>query len=363
MRHGWLWSLWGLILLAACQPTTSVAVGNEAGVGNEDCVGVETAVSTPEPTNPPLIATIPPPTATPFQIAIATPIPTITHPPPTSTPPPTSDSPTITPTPQPTFTLPALPFTDPNEHYWLRRPVPEGGVVWTDKVYPYGSTRGGTLQTHHGVEFYVPVNTSILAAASGTVRIAGDDATFAQGPTTNFYGNVVVIELDSRLNGQPVYNLYGHLAEIFVNEGQHVEAEEIIAYSGASGIAEGPHLHFEVRVGQNSYSNTRNPSLWLYPFRDRGTVAGRILWPNGESVREALVTLNRVDATSAYAGSTTYADDSVNGDTGWDENFVIDDVEAGFYTVTVHGDDKKYTEELWVYPFRTSFVEITIGGG
>lgn len=361
MQRGWLWGFVSFMLLVACQPAASVAVLSEP----------ETAVSAPtaavEATNPPLIVTIPPATATPFQLATATPIPTITQPPlvltAVSTQPPTADAPTITPTPQPTFTLPALPFTDPNEHYWLRRPVPEGGVVWTDKVYPYGSTRGGTLQTHHGVEFYVPVNTPVLAAASGTVRVAGDDTTFAQGPTINFYGKVIVIELDSRLNGQPVYNLYGHLAEIFVNEGQRVEAEQIIAYSGASGIAEGPHLHFEVRVGQNSYATTRNPSLWLYPFRDRGTVAGKVTWPSGELVREALVTLNRVDAASAYAGSTTYADDSVNSDAGWGENFVIDDVEAGFYTLTVHGDDKKYTQELWVYPFRTSFVEVTIGGG
>ncbi|MCA9928967.1 MAG: hypothetical protein KC419_10835, partial [Anaerolineales bacterium] len=63
--------------------------------------------------------------------------------------------PTATNTPQPTFTPPALPFTSNEEHYWFRRPIPEGGTVWTDKVYPYGSTKGGTLRPHHGVEFYV----------------------------------------------------------------------------------------------------------------------------------------------------------------------------------------------------------------
>ena len=46
--------------------------------------------------------------------------------------------------PQPTFTAPALAQTQPWDHYWLRRPIPEGGTVWTDKAYPYGSNRSGT---------------------------------------------------------------------------------------------------------------------------------------------------------------------------------------------------------------------------
>lgn len=291
---------------------------------------------------------------------MVTPIPTVTAVVNNILPTPDPAAPTETPAPQPTFTPPALPNTGSNEHYWLHRPIPAGGTVWTDKVYPYGSTRGGTLRTHHGVEFYVPTGTPVLAAASGTVRVAGNDSTFAQGPETAFYGNVVVIELDSQLNGQPVYTLYGHLSEIYVNEGQQVAAEEAIALSGASGIADGPHLHFEVRVGQNSYTTTRNPSLWLNPFPEHGTVAGVVRWPDGSLVRQALVTLDRLDAPSKYAGTTTYADDAVHGDDVWQENFAIDDVVAGQYVVIVHSGDKKHKAELWVYPRRTSFVEITL---
>ncbi len=348
-----------ILLLAGCQPTAPASAIAQNVVQNE----LPTAVASPtlaQPVNPPVVFTVAPePTAT-FTLPTVTPIPTVTAV--FSNTLPTPDPATVaeTATPQPTFTPPALPHTDPNEHYWLRRPIPEGGTVWTDKVYPYGSTRGGTLQTHHGVEFYVPSGTPVLAVASGTVRVAGSDDTFAQGPETNFYGNVVVIELDSQLDGQPVYNLYGHLSEIYVNEGQHVDAEQVIALSGASGVAEGPHLHLEVRVGQNSYDATRNPSLWLYPFPDHGTVAGVVRWPDGSPVRQALVTLNRLDAAAKYSGTTTYADESVNGDDGWQENFVIDDVAAGYYVVTVHNGNKKHKAELWVYPFRTSFVEITL---
>lgn len=265
-----------------------------------------------------------------------------------------------TPTPQPTFTPPALPFTSDKDHYWLRRPIPEGGTVWTDKTYPYGSTRGGTLRPHHGVEFYVPTGTPVLAAASGTVIVAGADDAQIHGPHANFYGNLVIIQLDSTLAGQPVYNLYAHLSEIFVNEGQHVDAEQIIAYSGATGVADGSHLHFEVRVGQNSYESTRNPLLWLYPFPEHGTVAGRVTWPSGEPAHEAPVFLRRIDALSKYAATTTYAEGSINPDEAWNENFALDDVVAGYYEVEVRIGEKKYKQEVWVFPYQTSFVEITL---
>ncbi|MFZ0543820.1 MAG: peptidoglycan DD-metalloendopeptidase family protein [Candidatus Promineifilaceae bacterium] len=282
----------------------------------------------------------------------ATPFPTL---PPTAEP-----TEPATATPMPTFTPPALPNTSPNEHYWLRRPIGEGGVVWTDKVYPYGSTRGGTLRPHHGVEFDVPTGTEVLAAASGTVVFAGPDDTTLVGETTNFYGNVVVIQLDSSLGGQPVFNLYGHLSEILVDVGQTVQSQELIALSGSSGIADGPHLHFEVRLGTNSYDSTYNPLLWLYPFPDRGVVAGSITYSNGTAAREVPVTLRRIDAPSPYSATTTYADNSLNSDPQWKENFALDDVTAGYYELTVGSGDDEVKVELWVHPYQTSFIEITL---
>ena len=263
-------------------------------------------------------------------------------------------------TPQPTFTPPALPNTSPNEHYWFRRPVAEGGVVWTDKHYPYGGTRGGQLRTHHGVEFNVPYNTEILAAASGVVRVAGSDAEMTYGPHTNFYGNLVIIQHDFRLNGQALFTLYGHLNEVLVSEGQRVGAQEIVGLSGATGVADGPHMHFEVRLGANDYGRTVNPLLWLYPFPERGTVAGRVVWPDGSPVEAAPVSLNRVDGNSPYYATTTYADGTVKGDPGWNENFAIDDVYAGYYEVIVGVGSEKFEVEVWVYPYQTSFVEIVL---
>ncbi len=354
-----------LAILAACQGQPVAAVMN-----------VEVVHTAVPPTSAPTNTVLPPvhmqlvsPTPA-TEMATAMPsftLPDPTQPPPASPPPlpthPITPSPAhpITPTlPPPTFTPPALPQTAPDEHYWLRRPVAEGGIVWTNKHYPYGSTRGGELRPHHGVEFDVPYNTEILATASGTIVVAGNDAATAYGAHTSFYGNLVVIQHDFLYNGQPVFTLYGHLNRPLVEVGQQVNAGDVIGLSGATGVADGPHMHFEVRLGQNSYENTYNPLLWLWPFPDRGTVVGRVTFPNGALAYEAPVRVERIDSPSRYAATTTYANETLNADDLWNENFAIDDVEAGYYRVTVTAGDNKFTQEIWVYPRRTTFVEIVI---
>jgi murein DD-endopeptidase MepM/ murein hydrolase activator NlpD len=215
------------------------------------------------------------------------------------------------------------------------------------------------LAPHHGVEFGVPTGTPVLAVGAGTVRVAGDDSQVAYGPTTNFYGNLVVIELAA--SDAPVFALYGHLSEVAVAVGQSVAAGETIGYSGATGVADGPHLHFEVRVGENSYGATRNPLLWLIPLPQTGVVAGRVVGPGGELLHEAPVTLQRVDAPAPYTATTSYAVGGSNGDATLAENFALDDVVPGFYQAIVSDDDRRFITDLWVYPGRTNWVEIVAG--
>ena len=249
------------------------------------------------------------------------------------------------------------------EHFWLRRPVPQGSVVWTNKHYPYGGTRSGTLRPHHGVEFDVPYNTPIYAAADGTIVFAGRDDTTLMGPEANFYGQVVVIEHTFLYEGQAVYTLYAHLQEVFVAAGQPVNMDEPLGLSGATGVADGPHLHFEVRVGVNSYAHTRNPVLWLAPFPDRGIIVGRVTDVNGNLLPEAPVVVRPIgDNVSGFSASTaSYADNSVNGDNRWQENFAVDDVPAGSYEVEVRDGNKRYKAELFVLPNQAAVVEIVVG--
>lgn len=89
-------------------------------------------------------------------------------------------------------------------------------------------------RNHQGIDFDVPVGTSVGAAAPGRVYFVGQ----LDGP-----GTLVVIE-----HADGYYTTYAHLSETLVSVGQFVDAGQPIALSGNSGVSTGPHLHFEIRT-------------------------------------------------------------------------------------------------------------------
>jgi len=252
-----------LILIVACNslqvqdqpshtPTPTKTPVSQSALGSGP-----TAIPTFTPANTPIAS----PTAIPHQVAATSPtdIPTFTPPPPTFTP---SPQPTATDTPEPTITpTPIATFTPPpqgtaasviEDHFWLERPIPPDYANWTDRIYPYGSTRGGLLPTHHGVEFINPEGVPVLAAADGVVVTAGSDNQVLFGPEADFYGNLVVIRHHQSYQDQYLYTLYGHLSQVLVSEEQPVAVGDMIGLVGGTGVAQGgAHLHFEVRVGEN----------------------------------------------------------------------------------------------------------------
>jgi len=335
---------------AVADMATTIATTTAPLVTRPASEAADSAIEPPA-TRPALPATAaPPPSPTPQ----STTTPATRH-----TPGATRHAATATPTPFPTFTPPPPPPPVADEHlYWLR-PVPASGPTWTDKSYPYSSTRGGALRPHHGVEFVVQSGTPVLAVAAGTVVVAGDDSQTAYGPQTAFYGNLVVLQLAGTGN-TPIFALYGHLSEVTVSLGQVVAAGETLGFSGASGVADGPHLHLEVRAGGNNYGATRNPLLWLKPLPGTGVVAGRVVGASGELLHEAPVALQRVDGLAPYTATTSYALDGPNPDDALGENFVMDDVEPGFYELIVDAGSIRHSVDLWVYPDRVNWVEITL---
>ena len=93
-----------------------------------------------------------------------------------------------------------------------------------------------TIRAHKGVDYAAPVGTPVRAAGDGRVLFAG---------RRGGYGNLV--ELD---HAGGITTVYGHLSRFAhgLRPGQHVVQGQVIAYVGMTGLATGPHLHYEYRV-------------------------------------------------------------------------------------------------------------------
>ncbi|MEZ4667470.1 MAG: peptidoglycan DD-metalloendopeptidase family protein [Anaerolineae bacterium] len=365
------------LLLVACQPnvlsSTSVAVAPTPTIGliaSVTSVPTANPAASRTPTLPPTSTFTPTLTPTLTLTSTLTPTATLTHIPsntpilPTTTPIPSATS--TDPANNPDSTLapswtppPADSTTEIADHYRLRRPIGEGGVNYVARTYTYGSNAGG-LQVHLGVDLENPSGTPILAAADGTIIYAGDDSSTKFGPKTVYYGNLVVIQHGFvAADGRPVFTLYGHMQRVDVQTGQSVKQGEKIGIVGATGVAFGPHLHFEVRLGDAyDYRSTRNPELWIYPFRKYGTLVGRVTDANGVPLYNAPLQVKSVDITR-YAFS--YADDVVNPDQIFNENFVLGDLPANYYEVSVNDNGRvRFRKLIYVYADRSTWIDIQL---
>ncbi len=112
----------------------------------------------------------------------------------------------------------------------------------------YGNPLPGGIitQSIHGwnaVDIGAPRGTPIHAAADGTVIVARNNGAWNGG-----YGNYVVITHDN-----DTQTLYAHMTHAIVSSGQTVYRGQVIGYVGTTGMATGPHLHFEVRGAKNPF--------------------------------------------------------------------------------------------------------------
>jgi murein DD-endopeptidase MepM/ murein hydrolase activator NlpD len=234
---------------------------------------------------------------------------------------------------------------NPQEHFWLSKPLPGGGrMLYTDWL-PYGYDAGGRYLLHNGVDVADPMGTALLAAADGQVIVAGPDANLLYGWRCDWYGNLVVIELDQRWGDKPVYILYGHVLNISVEAGQHVNLGEQLAEVGIGGAAGNPHLHFEVRLGTNEFQSTRNPFLWLQPPDTRGIIVGRLIDPQGRPWQGVAITAVGRSEGAENRTSWTYLGDPqglIKPDEEFAENFVIPDLRPGMYELYVELQEQIY---------------------
>jgi murein DD-endopeptidase MepM/ murein hydrolase activator NlpD len=122
----------------------------------------------------------------------------------------------------------------------------------------------GYMRAHKGVDYAAPSGTPIRAAGDGKITFRG----WKSG-----YGNFVTIQHNGHIS-----TAYGHMSR-FANEkvGQRVSQGQVIGYVGMTGLATGPHLHYEFRVdGEHRNPLTVTlpkeeplPQTQLALFRDR----------------------------------------------------------------------------------------------
>jgi len=97
---------------------------------------------------------------------------------------------------------------------------------------------GGTEEEHTGIDLAVTIGTPVRAVGGGTVIDSGSDPE---------YGVFVLL---SHPDGYA--SKYGHLSRALVTTGQRVNAGEVIGLSGNTGRSTAPHLHLEIRRGDET---------------------------------------------------------------------------------------------------------------
>jgi murein DD-endopeptidase MepM/ murein hydrolase activator NlpD len=212
-----------------------------------------------------------------------------------------------------------------------------------DVSYRFGNNARGKRDPHHGVEFLNSSGTPVVAAADGTVALAGDDQNTVYGLYRNFYGSFIVLEHQIQGLDEPLFTLYAHLSKIEVGKGDTVTAGQKIGEVGASGAATGSHLHFEVRLGENNYFSARNPELWIKPLMDDagqslGAIAGRIVNAQDEPILIPNILVERLAGPGLPAQDsyyiTSYSEKKLTGLAPWRETFVLSDLPAGEYQIS-----------------------------
>lgn len=142
----------------------------------------------------------------------------------------------------------AVRYTDPQggSHYYtpdgrsLHKAFLRTPVEFTRVSSRFNSARMhpilNRIRAHQGVDYAAPMGTPVRAAGDGRIRFAG---------RKGGYGNLVEIEHSSS-----IVTVYGHLSRFArgTRAGAHVTQGAVIAYVGMTGLATGPHLHYEYRV-------------------------------------------------------------------------------------------------------------------
>jgi murein DD-endopeptidase MepM/ murein hydrolase activator NlpD len=119
--------------------------------------------------------------------------------------------------------------------------APNGRLLWPVAGSTVTSGFGSRL---HPILGYIKPHTGVdLAAPRGTPIVAADGGQVMEASYDGGYGNSVLI-----YHGGGFATFYGHMSGFAVSTGQMVQRGQVIGYVGSTGLATGPHCHFEVRI-------------------------------------------------------------------------------------------------------------------
>ena len=126
----------------------------------------------------------------------------------------------------------------------LMQYVPNGSPIeYNGLTSKFGYRTHPTLQRkefHRGSDMKAPMNTPVYATADSIVE-------WAAKHKKSGYGNLIILDHSF---GFKTY--FGHLNKIVVKSGQFIKRGDLIAYTGNTGMSNGPHLHYEVRFIQRA---------------------------------------------------------------------------------------------------------------
>ncbi len=243
----------------------------------------------------------------------------------------------------------------PEDHFYFSRPIPSGEVNWPHSRYRYGSTFFGEHSTHTGVDLGADRDTPVLATAAGEVVWTGYGLYRGVPDPADPYGLAIAIRHDFGFDGKALYSVYAHLQSSLVWRGQRVAEGELIGKVGETGHASGPHLHYEIRLGENYYFSTVNPELWMVPPEGWGVLVGRVVDNNRRPLPE-----HRLEVISVETGQRwdvwTYALDTVHADPSYGENFVLGDLPAGPYEIRTEFFGRIHSAWMFLLPGQTNLI-------
>jgi murein DD-endopeptidase MepM/ murein hydrolase activator NlpD len=242
------------------------------------------------------------------------------------------------------------------DHFYFARPIAADNVNWPLADYRYGGVFFAPNIVHTGVDIDADEGTPILAAGPGTI-VSADWGLYTEAPgnQSDPYGQAVVVRHDFGYKGQTLYTVYAHMSKIIAVVGQHVETGDVLGRVGSTGATTGPHLHFEVRLGENSFYRTYNPELWMAPPQGWGILVGHLTDDEGDLLYQFRVDVRPMPSEVPLRTVKTYAEGPANADPYYKENLVLSDLPAGLYKISFTYKDKPFQYWVDIYPGQITY--------